>query len=694
MADPRQSRPLTAAEFKPLDAAGTRRRFRFSPLYLGVGAILTFAVLVFVYLLAARAVIFNLEPADASLSVSGLSFHIGDNYLLLPGAHEVSAEADGYHPLTTTIEVSGARTQETDLVLNPLPGRLQIGSDLDEIEVFIDDELVGIAPGLIEDIPRGSHMVEFRRYRYFPLRQEMEIEGRGRTQTVEVELEPAWGQMQISSVPEDAEVLVDGQAIGATPLTAEVLETGTVLTLKKIGYKDWEKQLSVKAGTTETYPPVELVVADGTVDVSTSPAGAHVSVDGEFRGTAPVTVAISPLSEHRIEVYLEGYRKAVRSVQTEPLGHSSLSVDLVPIIGRIQLTVAPNDAEVMVNGRRVGSGSQTLALTAREHKLTVQKAGYETVNQEIRPRPDQDQSLDIRLLTLEQAYWASRPPQIQTSTGDTLKLFRPAATFTLGAARREPGRRANEAQRNVRLERPFYLGIHEVTNAQYRLFRTEHLSGAVRGETLNMGDQPVVNISWDEAALFCNWLSKRDGLTPFYVEANGQVTSWNIDSPGYRLPTEAEWAFAARVGPDGGAMMFPWASELYPPPEVIENYAGQGAADIVTFVLSNYDDGFPVSAPVGSFQPNINGLHDMSGNVSEWINDFFEIRPNSGEPLLDPAGPDSGDRHVIRGASWARAARSELRLAYRNAGREGNLETGFRLARYVDKPNAGSGVEP
>ena len=202
MANPRQSRPLTPAEFKPLDAAGARRRWRLSPLYLGLGTVAAFGVLVFLYLMAARAVIFNLEPADATLTVSGLSFHIGDNYLLLPGSHTVSAEAEGYHPLTTDVEVSGARTQETDLVLEPLPGKLQVNSGLHEIEVFIDDEVAGMAPGLIEDIPRGSHIVEFRRYRYFPLRQEMEIEGLGRTQTVEVELEPAWGQMQISSVPE------------------------------------------------------------------------------------------------------------------------------------------------------------------------------------------------------------------------------------------------------------------------------------------------------------------------------------------------------------------------------------------------------------------------------------------------------------------------------------------------------------
>lgn len=684
----RQSRPLAAIEFTPLDAAGTRRKFRISPIYLGVGVVLAITLSVFAYLLLARAVIFSLDPSHATISVSGLSFNIGDNFLLLPGQHQVSAKADGYHPLSKTIEVTAASTQEAELALEPLPGILKVNSGLEDIEVFIDGEAAGSAPGLVEDIPRGAHIVEFRKRRYFPLRLEMDIEGLGRTQSVEVELEPAWGQMQISSVPDGAEVFVDGQPVGITPLTAEVLETGTQLAIAKKGYKTWERQVSVKAGTEDIFPAVELVVADGTVDLSTSPAGAHVTVDGEFRGTTPVSIELSPLTEHRVELFLEGYRKAVRTVQTEPESHSSLALDLVPVIGRIQLSVAPPDAEVLVGGRSYGFGNQTLVLNAREHELTVRKEGFETRAQVIRPRPDQDQSLDIRLLTLEQAYWATRPPQIQTSLGSRLKLFRPADSFTMGAARREPGRRANEAQRNVRLERPFYLGIHEISNGQFRSFRGEHTSGAMRGQTLDMDDQPVVNISWNDAALFCNWLSRREGLPSFYAEQDGVVTGWNPDSHGYRLPTEAEWAFAARFDPDGNTLTYPWGTGVYPPPEVIENYADKGAAEIVTFVLSNYDDGFPVSAPVATFEPNQNGFHDMSGNVSEWINDYFEIRPVRGEPLLDPTGPESGDRHVIRGASWARAARSELRLAYRNAGRDGNLEIGFRIARYVDKAMA------
>jgi formylglycine-generating enzyme required for sulfatase activity len=688
MDDERNPRPLAPAEFTPLDDSGERRRLRLSPAWLGLGALLVVALTIFAYLLIARAVVFTIDPADAAVRISGMSFHIGNNFLLLPGEHEVTAQAEGYHDLATTIEVGAERTQEIALALEPLPGKLQVNSTLEDIEVFIDGEAAGRAPGMIEDIPRGPHIVEFRKYRYFPLRQNMDIEGLGRIQEVDVALEPAWGRMLIRSEPENAEVLIDGQPAGTTPLTAEVLETGTLLALSKRGYKTWEREVSVKAGTEETYPTVELIVADGTVDVSTTPAGAHVSVDGEFRGTSPVSVEIPPFGEHRIELFLEGYRKAVRTVQTEPEGHSALAVDLTPVIGRIRLAVSPEDAEVLVDGRSVGRGSRTLSLTAREHQLTVRKDGYEARSQAIMPRENHDQALDIKLLTLEQAYWAARPPQIRSAVGAELKLFRPAVTFTMGAPRREPGRRANEAERNVRLERPFYVGLREITNAQFRRWRGGHSSTAMRGETLDMDDQPVVKVTWNDAALFCNWLSRQDGLPPFYTESGGRVTGWDADSHGYRLPTEAEWAFVARVDDGGKTRMYPWDGAVYPPPGVTANYADRQAADLVTFVLSNYDDGFPVTAPVGSFEPNHNGLYDLDGNASEWVNDYFEIRPVRGEPLLDPTGPEAGDRHAIRGASWSRASRSELRLAYRNTGNDGNLETGFRIARYVDKAMA------
>ena len=687
MAEENQSRPLAATEFTPLGSAGNQRQWRLSPAYLILGLILTVAIVVFIYLVIARAVIFRVDPETASLSISGISFNIGNNFLLLPGERRVFAQAEGYFDTDALVEVTRDRNQEIEIALEPLPGRLQVNSSLEDIEVLIDDEPVGVVPGVIEDVAKGPHIVEFRKYRYFSDRREIEIEGLGRTQTVDIELDPAWGQMDLSSVPEGAEVLVDGNAVGVTPLTTEVLETGTQLSVVLRGYKTWERQVSIKAGTREAYPPIELIVADGTVDVTSSPSGAHVNVGGEFRGTTPVTIDLSPLRDHRVELFLEGYSKAVRTIQTEPEGHSSLNVDLSPIIGRIQLSLSPEDAEVLVNGRSLGTGSQMLSLTAREHELVIRKDGYETRTQTITPRPEHEQSLDIRLLTLEQAYWATRPPTINSAVGSGLKLFRPSDTFQMGAPRREPGRRANEAQRMVRLERPFYIGTHEITNGQFREFRGEHSSSAVRGQTLDMNSQPVVNVSWQEAALFCNWLSRRDGLPPFYIEQGGHVVGRDDESHGYRLPTEAEWTFVARTVPDGEMKMFAWGTTDYPPPFVIENYADESASSIVTFVLAAYDDGFPVTAPIGSFSANQHGIYDLSGNASEWISDYYEIRA-SDEVIVDPLGPEGGDRHVVRGASWAKASRSELRLAYRDSGRDRNYEIGFRIARYVDRPGA------
>ncbi|NNE06532.1 MAG: PEGA domain-containing protein [Xanthomonadales bacterium] len=681
---------LQAVEFEPLEQPGKGRKLPISPGYLVVIVVAILAASVLLYLFAARAVIFLPEPESAQLDVSGISFNIGNNYLLLRGRHEVTATAAGYHDFSEQIEVGPERTQEIELTLEPLPGRLNVVSELEDVEVSIDGEAVGTVPGVIADISRGSHIVEFSKHRYFPLRQEIEIEGLGTTQDFELSLEPAWGQMAFSTIPAGAELLVDGQSMGQTPLTTEVLETGSQVSIVARGYKTWEREVTVKAGEEEEYPTIEMIVADGTLDISTAPRGASVTIDGEFRGTAPLSVPLSPLSAHRVELFLEGYRKASRNVSVEPEQRSSLSLSLTPIIGRIALSVSPADAEVLVNGARHGTGSQDLSLTAREHRVTVRKPGYEAQEFTLRPRPDHDQALDVKLLTLQQAYWSRRPDSIASPVGTPMKLFRPERTFTLGAPRREPGRRANEAERKVTLERPFYISTHEITNAEFRYWKEEHTSRALRGNTLDMDTQPVVHVSWQEAAIFCNWLSRREGLPLFYIEQNGLVNGINIDAHGYRLPTEAEWAYVAKISSDGETMMFPWGGDQYPPVEVVANYADRSAAALLSFSLSNYDDGYAVSAPVGSFEPNARGIHDLGGNVSEWISDYYEIRASRGDPELDPTGPVTGSRHVIRGASWAMGSRSELRLSYRDAGMDRRMDVGFRIARYVDKAN----VEP
>tara|TARA_B110000902_G_scaffold23940_1_gene26487 strand:+ start:24044 stop:26116 length:2073 start_codon:yes stop_codon:yes gene_type:complete len=686
MVKTKSTTPLSATDFTPLEKKPVTGRRGPSPAMLFTTLFTVVAIAILVFLFAARAIILRLEPANAEVDLGGLAFHIGDNYLLLKGEHPLTAKAPGYYPLRKTIAVSGEATQEIDVSLQPLPGNLLVRSTLDDIQLLIDDQDAGSVPGTISEISRGAHKLEFAKYRYFTLQQEVEIEGLGKTQAIDISLQPAWGQVEFSTVPEGAELFIDERLIGQTPLSAEVLETGSQLSLKAPGYKTLEQRVTVKAGSKVEHPLIEMIVADGTVAINSSPQGASITIDKQFKGTTPLDVAVTPFAKHRIELFLEGYLKAKQSVSVKPEQQTQVSLNLTPNIGTVRLNITPDDAAILVDGKRRGSGSQTLSLNAKPHSISVEKSGYETKSMTVTPRPGHQQALTISLLTLQQAYWASRPAAIKTSVGGALKLFQPNEQFMLGAPRRQPGRRANEAERAVRLERPFYMAINETTNAQFKRWKDQHSSTAVKGQTLDMSDQPVANVSWEEAALFCNWLSRKEGLPVFYIVDNTRITGANWDAHGYRLPTETEWAWAARIDQTSTSNVFPWANELYPPIQLSGNYADQSARGFLSFTLPNYNDLYPVSAVVGSFAANSKGLQDMSGNVAEWVNDYFDIRPNRSEPEVDPRGPEQGNKHVIRGASWALASRTELRLSYRDSGTDGRIDLGFRIARYVDKP--------
>jgi len=686
MVKTRNTTPLSATDFTPLEQKPVTGRRGPSPAIIFTTAFTVVAIAIMVFLFAARAIILRLDPAIAEVDLGGLAFHIGDNYLLLQGEHQLSAEAPGYYPLRKTIQVSGEATQEIDVVLQPLPGNLLVRSTLDDIQLSIDDQDPVTVPGTISEISRGAHKLEFAKYRYFTLQQEVEIEGLGKTQAIDISLQPAWGQVEFTTVPEGAELFIDQRLIGQTPLSAEVLETGSQLTLKAPGYKTLQQQVRVKAGSKATHPLIEMIVADGTLTINSVPQGASITIDKQFKGTSPMDVAVTPFAKHNIELFLEGYLNTKQSVSVKPEQQRQISVNLTPNIGRVRLNITPADAAILVDGKRLGTGSQTLSLNAKPQSISVEKSGYETQSMTVTPRPGHQQALTIQLLTLQQAYWASRPATIKTSVGGKLKLFQPAEQFMLGAPRRQPGRRANEAERAVRLERPFYLATNETTNGQFKRWKDRHSSTAVKGQTLDMTDQPVAKVSWEDAALFCNWLSRKDGLPEFYTVEEGRINGTNWDAHGYRLPTEAEWAWAAKVNSQSVSQVFPWANELYPPMQVSGNYADQSASGFLSFTLADYNDQYPVSAVVGSFSPNGKGLYDMSGNVAEWVNDYFDIRPNRSESEVDPRGPEQGSKHVIRGASWALASRTELRLSYRDSGTDGRIDLGFRIARYVDKP--------
>ncbi len=219
----------------------------------------------------------------------------------------------------------------------------------------------------------------------------------------------------------------------------------------------------------------------------------------------------------------------------------------------------------------------------------------------------------------------------------------------------------------VRITKDFYIGATEVTVGQFRRFvrasgyvpesitdgtggygfNADHMASGARGEQFEgrnvryswtdpgfaqTDSHPVVNVTWRDAQAMAQWLSRTEGRT-------------------YRLPTEAEWEYAARAGTrtryhHGDA------------PQALAEVANTFDAKAAPFWpaladhASNRDDGFAFTAPVASYKPNAFGLYDMHGNVWEWTNDLHDENYYAKSPVDDPQGPSEGSVYVRRGGSW------------------------------------------
>jgi len=640
------------------------------------------AVLVLGFLFTARSVSFQFSPANAEFKLDGLlKFELGGTYLVFPGSYQLQASAPGYEDLQQQIQIAGERNQYIEIALVELPGRINLITSPAGATALIDGEEVGVTPLSQLQLPRGDYSLMLRRTDYEDHQLVLNVEGLGKEQSPEIELLPDWADVEITTEPAGAVVSIGGKLTElTTPATVPVPSGFQELTLKLEGYKSWTTDIEVMAREPQTLPPVILTPADGLVTVITNPPGAGVTANGKFFGESPAELALRPGKNYKVQVYKAGYGQVSRTL-TATKGERTLNLSLKALLGKVAVEVEPQDAVLTVDGRALSSSNQTLTLPVGEHTFTVSKPGYASYKTTLRPKDGLTQQLKVKLLTVAAARLAALKPKRTSAAGDELLLFKEGA-LTMGASRREPGRRANEVLRPVTLTRPFYVATKEVTNKQFKAFINGHDSGEFEDSTLAKPDMPVVQVRWTDAAMYCNWLSKKDNLEPFYQSKPGEITGINPTADGYRLPTEAEWAFVARSQPKTDALLrFPWGPRI-PPQDRHGNYADRSATHVVGRIIFGYNDNHIVAAPVGTFEPNANGLYDIGGNVAEWISDFY-AQPTT-EPTTDPQGPTTGDYHVIRGSSWRHGTISELRLSFRDYGKDGRKDLGFRIARYAE----------
>jgi formylglycine-generating enzyme required for sulfatase activity len=681
--------PIQPAAFEPLAAGAPKGGGGIPKRRLGLGAVLAVFAVALWFLLTAR----SLEVAviaeggeDATISLSGIALPFGDRFLLRTGSYRLGVSAEGYRPYSSDVEITRAATQRIEVVLQPLPGRLTLETTPPGAQVYVDGERIGSAPVTDVDIEAGAHQLRVEAPRYKPLTQDLAITGRRIQQRLAIELDPAWADVTLRLDPADAQVYAGEEPLGTGSGTYEVLEGTEELRFELAGFAPLTQTVDIQAGVAQDLGLLTLTPATGVLTLTSVPAGANVAVGGEFAGQTPLELELAPDREHRLSLSRAGYRRASEAIRMEAGARASRTIRLTPLLGDVLVKVTPADAEILVNGEAVGRGTQTLQLPAVQQRIEIRLEGYESARRSVTPRPGLEQLVEVALLTPEATRQARLTPTITTALGQTLVLMNPLDSqrneFSMGASRRDPGRRANEVLHPVRLERAFYFAEQEVTNAQFRQFEASHNSGQIEGNSLNREQQPAVRLSWQQAASFCNWLSRREGLKPFYLERQGIIVGFDPSSLGYRLPTEAEWAWVARVKGDE-ITRFTWGED-FPPKTVVENVADNSSAYVTGRILNGYDDGYVVSAPTGSFAPNHRGIFDLGGNVSEWIHDVYTIPTSSGVVVTDPLGAQSGDNYVVRGASWALGRLPELRLSYRDYGQAGRDDVGFRIARYAE----------
>jgi formylglycine-generating enzyme required for sulfatase activity len=227
----------------------------------------------------------------------------------------------------------------------------------------------------------------------------------------------------------------------------------------------------------------------------------------------------------------------------------------------------------------------------------------------------------------------------------------PGGTFTMGCTSEQKDCESNEQAHQVTLS-DFYIGKYEVTQKLWTEIMGENPSNFKSGD-----NYPVERVSWDDVQTFLSKLNTK------YPNRN------------YRLPTEAEWEYAARGG--GKAVLFGNGKNTLDPKEA--NFNGKEDYKKSYSVTGEYRN---KTTPVGSFIPNALGLYDMSGNVWEWCSDWYGSDYYKNSPATNPQGPTSGSYRVFRGGSWCSVPLG-CRVAIRYNGTPGDRSNvfGFRLAR-------------
>ena len=453
--------------------------------------------------------------------------------------------------------------------------------------------------------------------------------------------------------PKNSMVFVDDK-----PRTVD--ENGELTVLLSMGrhtYRVMADGYAAEEGTVNVTDKTEalnirLASTKATLRVECDTKGAVIFVNGQQKGSAPWSGSLSEGS-YQVEARLNGYRTQKQSITLAQKEVRTLNLPALQMIaGRINVDCKPIGSEVYIDGKKVGTTPNIFRdIPVGDRTVEIRKQGYEPLKKTVAIKENEQASLTGTLTAIASPASSSSSPSSPSSSSSSKEVFTvkgvsftmirvDGGTFRMGATD-EQGSDAFDEEKpahDVTLS-TFSIGETEVTQALWQA-----VMGSNPSYFKDNPQNPVEEVSWDDCQEFIKKLNSLTGKS-------------------FRLPTEAEWEYAARGGSKSRKT----------------KYSGGSDIGSVAWYEDNSGD---KTHPVRGKSPNELGLYDMSGNVMEWCADWYDEGYYKSSPQSNPKGPSTGSYRVDRGGSWYNHA-GGCRVSSRNyyTPGSGNYHLGLRLAQ-------------
>ena len=506
----------------------------------------------------------------------------------------------------------------------------------------------GITPIEIPGVPPGEVVLHLRHPHHDNTLANFTLQ-RGERKTHHERFSPAFGALEVVTNPRGARVILDGRTLdNVTPILLESIRTGEHAVEASMYGRE------TKTATVEVFPgkstrhSFELNrVPMGALALTLTPAHATAEL---LNAPLPYAPGVRlPIGTYRLRVTAPGYD--AREMDLDIVhGHNPARVDLARQYGRLAIAIRPAHATVTVVRQSEGGDAEPYAeqmlLPAGPFTIRATAMGYRNLVRNLKMTPDgitlrlDMQRFDItpgRRFRDEMKSGGNGPELVIVGSG----------TFRMGS---DSGPRDEGPAREVRVSEPFAIGIYELKAGEFDRTRNDMRSGT--------NELPATGLSIRDAQDYLAFLSRETGQT-------------------YRLPTEAEWEYAARAGSDTLYYFGDDPNALCEHANVADKALGE---PYPYYQTADCRDGFIRLAPVGSFKPNAFGLYDVIGNAEEWVADCWH-GSYRGAPLDARAwDPECGRFNVVRGGAFD-APPNELRMTFRNMGGDASGSRGMRVVR-------------